>query len=237
MRDNLGAPAIWRKIHAVLREEIEAGSLKTGDRLPTEAQLSERFSVNRHTVRRALAELTAHGLIVTRRGSGAYVAEGVLDYPLAPGGRFNEVVSALGRLPEHEIGEPREGAAREPVPGLLGIGARDGVIEVEVLSRVDGLPVATSHHVFPLPRFRDVVDAMHARQSLAGAMAALGVQGYRRRWTRVAAQIAPPIMARRLGEPEGRPVLRTEWLAVDGDDRPVEYAICCWSSARARLVV
>ncbi|MFN3613984.1 MAG: phosphonate metabolism transcriptional regulator PhnF [Rubrimonas sp.] len=237
MRDNSSAPAIWRRIHAALRDEIEAGAFKIGDRLPTEAQLSERFSVNRHTVRRALAELTAHGLIVTRRGSGAYVAEGVLEYPLAPGGRFAEVVSALGRVPDHRISDPVEGPAREPAAAHLDLGQRDRVIEVEVLSSVDGLPVATSQHVFPMPRFRDIAEALQARQSLAGAMAALGVRGYRRRWTRVAAQIAPPQMARRLNEPEGRPVLRTEWLGVDGDDRPVEFAVCCWSSARVRLIV
>lgn len=61
------------EIAAVLEREIRAGELPTGDQLPGETALAERFSVSRNTVRAALSELGRAGLISTRSGKGSYV--------------------------------------------------------------------------------------------------------------------------------------------------------------------
>lgn len=53
---------------------IIGGALQKGDRLPAEAELAERLSVSRPIVREALARLREDGVIVSRRGSGSYVA-------------------------------------------------------------------------------------------------------------------------------------------------------------------
>jgi GntR family transcriptional regulator, transcriptional repressor for pyruvate dehydrogenase complex len=53
-----------------LREHVLAGLLSPGDRLPTEAELCERFGVSRSTIREALRVLASEGLITTRRGAG-----------------------------------------------------------------------------------------------------------------------------------------------------------------------
>ena len=45
---------IWKSIAAELESEIARGLYRAGDKLPTEAELSSRFGVNRHTARRAL---------------------------------------------------------------------------------------------------------------------------------------------------------------------------------------
>ena len=50
---------VWKSIAATLEAEIGQGHYRTGDKLPTEAALSARFGVNRHTVRRALADDSA----------------------------------------------------------------------------------------------------------------------------------------------------------------------------------
>ena len=53
----MGRPPLWTAIRDTLLKEIAQGHYAPGARLPTEAHLSERFGVNRHTVRRALAQL------------------------------------------------------------------------------------------------------------------------------------------------------------------------------------
>jgi DNA-binding FadR family transcriptional regulator len=60
-------------VHA-LSDEIEAGRLRPGDRLPTEQFLSENFGVSRNVVREAIATLRARGLVTSRQGLGAFVA-------------------------------------------------------------------------------------------------------------------------------------------------------------------
>ena len=54
---------------------IATGQLGVGDRLPTEAELSERFGVARTVVREAISLLRYDGIIESRRGVGAFVAD------------------------------------------------------------------------------------------------------------------------------------------------------------------
>jgi DNA-binding GntR family transcriptional regulator len=58
---------------ARVRQSREPGMSKVDDSLPTEAQVSEEFSISRHTAREALRLLTNAGLIVRRQGSGSRV--------------------------------------------------------------------------------------------------------------------------------------------------------------------
>lgn len=66
-------PLKHEKIAQVLEAEIRRGSMPHGRRLPGETALAERFSVSRNTVRAALFELGAAGLIATRSGKGSFV--------------------------------------------------------------------------------------------------------------------------------------------------------------------
>jgi len=63
------------QIVAGLSADIRGGRLAPGARLPTELALTSALGVSRTVVREAVAALRADGLVVTRRGSGAYVAD------------------------------------------------------------------------------------------------------------------------------------------------------------------
>lgn len=64
---------LYSKIAQYLKEKIEKGEVQPNEKLPTEAELSEMFSVSRITTKRALQELEKQDLIIRRRGSGSYV--------------------------------------------------------------------------------------------------------------------------------------------------------------------
>lgn len=61
-----------------IREQLELGALKPGDKLPSERSLAEQLNVGRNAVREALRNLENAGLIVTGRGvkGGAFIREG-----------------------------------------------------------------------------------------------------------------------------------------------------------------
>ncbi|MFT4714842.1 MAG: GntR family transcriptional repressor for pyruvate dehydrogenase complex [Paracoccaceae bacterium] len=63
------------QIATAIREAIVSGTLPVDERLPSEAELAEQFSVSRPTVREALKRLAAQNLIRTLRGAtgGAFV--------------------------------------------------------------------------------------------------------------------------------------------------------------------
>ncbi|HVE07222.1 MAG TPA: FadR/GntR family transcriptional regulator [Paraburkholderia sp.] len=67
-------PHLAEHITRSLADEIAAGRLRPGDRLPTEQFLSENFGVSRNVVREAIASLRAQGMIESRQGVGAFVS-------------------------------------------------------------------------------------------------------------------------------------------------------------------
>lgn len=66
-------PRLSDTVYGHLLEEIMAGRFTVGDRLPTENQLAQRFSVSRPVVREALQRLQTDGVVMARQGSGTYV--------------------------------------------------------------------------------------------------------------------------------------------------------------------
>ena len=74
--------------------------------------IADRFGVNSHTVRRALAELTERGLVRAERGSGTYVETARIAYPIRTRTRFSEIIGAAGRM----AGGRLLSSTREPAP-------------------------------------------------------------------------------------------------------------------------
>ncbi|TVM35053.1 FadR/GntR family transcriptional regulator [Oceanidesulfovibrio marinus] len=58
-----------------IRVMLASGELAPGDRLPAERRLAEAFGVSRNSVREAIRVLTNQGLIISKVGSGTYVAD------------------------------------------------------------------------------------------------------------------------------------------------------------------
>jgi len=71
------------QLAALLSAQIGSGALKPGDRLPTEQQLALTHGVSRTVVREAEHQLKSRSLLVSRQGSGVFVAPPALNQPLA----------------------------------------------------------------------------------------------------------------------------------------------------------
>lgn len=61
------------QIATALENDIRSGVIQFGERLQSENELVQRFSVSRNTVRKGLEELSSRGLITTRVGIGSFV--------------------------------------------------------------------------------------------------------------------------------------------------------------------
>ncbi|MDR2390473.1 MAG: FadR family transcriptional regulator [Planctomycetota bacterium] len=66
-----------------LTDLIRGGSLKPGDRLPSEREMAEQLGVSRPPLRESLCALEYAGVIETRYGDGIYVKS--FDFPIDPG--------------------------------------------------------------------------------------------------------------------------------------------------------
>lgn len=230
-------PALWTAIADRLTGEIREGHYRAGDRLPTEAALSSRFGVNRHTVRRALAAMADAGLIHTRRGAGAFVAARPTVYPIGRRVRFHQNLAAAGQTPEKRVlrVETRAAGPREAAALALAPGAEVHVYEG--LSLADGVPIALFESVFPAARFPGLADRLSGGGSVTAALAAEGLADYTRASTDLTATPAAPTQALHLRLREGSPLLRTVSVNIDADGAPVEFGRAWFAGDRVTLSV
>ena len=67
------------RVYGELLAAIQSGSLKFGERLPSENELATRFGVSRPVVRSALARLRDESLLVSKQGAGSFVNQGFAE--------------------------------------------------------------------------------------------------------------------------------------------------------------
>lgn len=103
----------YEPVAAALRERIEGGDWEPGRKLPSGNELADEFRVGLGTVRQALAELAAAGLVAQRQGSGTYVSRPPVPRRLQDSRYVWEKKRAL--LPEEER---RKTGATEKDTGL-----------------------------------------------------------------------------------------------------------------------
>jgi GntR family transcriptional repressor for pyruvate dehydrogenase complex len=75
---------IYEKIVDEIKDLIDQGTLKWGDQLPTERELSETFKVSRTCVREAFRVLESQGFLESRPGNGTYVSNNAIDTLVQP---------------------------------------------------------------------------------------------------------------------------------------------------------
>lgn len=91
-----GLSPLYERLYMRLREQITHGKLPPRSRLPSTRQLVDRLGISRTTVITAYAQLHADGLIVSKKGSGTYVADG-----------FSEEIEKNPAFNEHKLRDAR----------------------------------------------------------------------------------------------------------------------------------
>ena len=72
--DNASDRAVYLQVVDQVKRDIALGRLVQEERLPTVRQLAQQLAINPNTIAKAYRQLEQEGIIVTRAGSGAFVA-------------------------------------------------------------------------------------------------------------------------------------------------------------------
>lgn len=226
--------ALYVQIAKQLEQEV-LSRYAPGDGLPSEAELAQRFGVNRHTLRRAVDELVDAGLLERRHGLGIFVLDTQLDYQIGQATRFTENLAALGFMTENCILRKQTLGAIPRVAQHLGIQEGDAVHWIDTLRLVDERPMCLISHFIPAERFPDLLGRFESG-SLHGLLESAYGCRIRRTESLVTAVLPQGDDARVLSMPQNRPVLRVK--SVNVDERagtPVEYAITRFRADRIQL--
>lgn len=227
---------LWTQIKTILEREIAAGVWQPGERLPTENELAVRFSVNRHTVRRALGALEQEGLVRTEKGRGSFVQEQVIPYAVGKRTRFSENMSRLSVSAAMTILQGIHLRADEELAAKLAVSVGQPVLLLETASETDGRRLTLARHYFPGERFPGFIEACRETGSITKALARFGVKDYFRKKTVVTARMPTADEARLLGQPRTKPLLVTENTNVDEAGRIIEYGVTRIASDLMQIV-
>ncbi|MHC9297434.1 GntR family transcriptional regulator [Mycobacterium sp. LTG2003] len=204
---------IYRQLSDLLEARL-AEEARPGDRLPSEAELSRQFDVNRLTVRRALEELSHRGLIETVHGKGSFVAAPRVRYDVSAGrdASFTRSMRELGhqvsiRLLSADIVETPELQAELDTTG--------GVLVCRTLRLVDDEPWSVSVTSIHTDRFPDLVAQWAGDTSLFDFLLERHGVRMQRAYRTFAAGLAEPFEAEQLQVRVGAPLLEMRGLNVD----------------------
>lgn len=238
LKDELGGVALWRRIADAIRLDIVGGKLASGDRLPTEALLAERFSANRHTVRRALAVLADEGVVGAEQGRGTFVRSARrLSYPIGKRTRFTEGLAGQAQ----SFGTLHLGARLENATATIGkalsIKTGEKVMRIDGVSSADGRPISRATTWLPYRRFPDIADRIVQMPRMTAVFASYGIDDYSRASTRISARHADVEETKLLGLAPGAILLVSEAVDVDMEGTPISYALSRFPAERMDLVV
>lgn len=228
--------AVWRQIEQVLLNDVVAGSLQPGDRLPSEAALVERFGVNRHTVRRAIAELGAQNVVNVFAGKGAFVAEAAARYRIDRRVRSLERLVRDGHDMQVRVLSCALRIADAAATSALRLGEGERALVIESLSTVDRRPAILARHSFPSARFPEFAKRFRKLKSLSRTLASYGVSSTRSSMV-IAAQLASARDAELLELALPHPILTVESIYVDQNGRPVDHGIARYAGDRIGLEI
>jgi len=156
MIDGLHEP-LYGRVEAELAAEIAAGVVAPGEQMPTEDGLIARFGVSRITVRRAVANLTARGLVEVRRGKGTFVAHRKITQELTELSGFVEDMQALGRHPTARLVDKRVVPATDAAARQLGVMVGASVMRIQRVRLADGVGMSFDESYLPLEIGRKIV--------------------------------------------------------------------------------
>ena len=77
--DAVNGVPIYLQIAKEVKHSIAVGSLRPGEQLPSVREIALQITVNPNTVAKAYQELEAQGIVETKRGTGTFVSEKVID--------------------------------------------------------------------------------------------------------------------------------------------------------------
>ncbi len=218
----------YQEIAEYLRRLIAAS--QPGDRLPSEAELCDRFGVSRMTVRQALSVLANEHLLIRRRGEGTFAAPRVVARLLGSPLSFTESMRRRGLRASSRLLHAGwiEPSVEDRAALHLPLGSR--AVVVERLRLADERPMAIERVVTP-PSCAGILDQDLEHGSLHDAFERLGRIPTRAQ-ARVSARRATDIERRLLGlDPDG--VLLSERRTIDDQEgTPIEHTETLYAAER-----
>ena len=184
-----------------------------------------------------MAELATRGMVYTERGSGTYVKTDKLDYRIGQRTRFSEIMAAAGHEAEGRLQGHRLEPASEEVAERLGLKEGEPVVRLEIVRAADRVPVSVASTWLAADGYSDAAKIFRRTRSVTRMLEHYGIDGFRRKWTRISAAFADAVDAGRLRLSVHRPVLIVESVDMATNGKPILTTRGRFAADRIALIV
>jgi len=230
-----GIPLYYR-IASHLRNRIMAGVYVRGEKIPTESELCDEFNTSRVTIRQGLKLLENQGMLIRKQGVGTLVSNKVILQPINFNGYVEDIVFQL--LPARII----EFIKQEIEPSgeirkLLRLPEHvRTVIQLKRVRAIDEERNSYALNFLPNDVGEGVTEELVKKHSLIEIIDQVGNRIEEVTQT-IQATVADETIAKNLRIHIGDPVLFSEYMMVDHDKRPLNYARVYYHAERYRYTV
>lgn len=225
---------LYEQVHDALDQQIRAGTYRSGSRLPSERALSEAFGVSRLTLRRALQDLEAAGVLDSSSGRGWFVAAEPVSEPPNQLVGFSAMARSRGLTPSARVIQSGAREATLDEAEELGIAPGAGVFDLVRLRLVDDVPIAVDSTLLPLAIASWAPDTDFSTASLHDLFEEHGTIPTRADYV-VEVKDADDRLAELLDVPVGKGLLLASGKTTDQRGRIIERGWIAYRSERYRL--
>jgi GntR family transcriptional regulator len=151
----------YLQISTWLKELIQSGRYKAGEKLPSEIELSEMCKVNRNTLRHAVREMVAQGILRKEKGTGTFVTSipsVAVKHKLKQISSFRDDLGETGIQEKTKILKKGIENAQDHITKTLILGTNNNVIAVRRLRIGDGTPYIYEESFLPYDMFKDILN-------------------------------------------------------------------------------
>ncbi|MEJ2411060.1 MAG: UTRA domain-containing protein [Novosphingobium sp.] len=215
---------------------IEMGDLPPGTRLPSERQLQTETGSARGTIREALSQLEAEGLIYRRDRSGWYVSPPAVTYDPTRWAGFMTYVTEQGRTPGTETLSKESAPAPSAVADIFRVAPGTTMHMIRRRRMIDDRPVLVERIIVDPALAPDLLS-----HSLDGSLTQILTSHFGINVTRNRVDMHPCALVKEaadaLGVKSGTPGLLVVRTSFDGEGRVVEYDQEYWRHDAIRVHV
>ncbi|NTH43463.1 GntR family transcriptional regulator [Agrobacterium rhizogenes] len=214
----------YQRLRDDLAARINRQEWRPGESIPSEAELSATYGVAVGTVRKAIDQLVADGVVERHQGRGTYVRRARFNSSLFRFFRFQSE-SGERRVPESRILRRESIAAPSAVASALRLREGDPVISLSRLRLIGGVPLLAEEIWLERSRFEALltIDTSEFGDLLYPLYEERCEQVVVSAEETLTVEIAPPLQARLLGLDPGSPLVVIERAAFDLERRPIEW--------------
>ncbi len=228
--------ALHRQLFLCLRDQIVRGNYAPGDQLPNEDDLIEMFGISRITVRRALSDLEAEGLLTRKQRLGTFVRADFRPDRRAASLAFLDALqeSALEMEPA-ELRHAANEAAPPDIAHRLRLAPGQTAMHTRRRRMLEDIPLVVSEAWVPAHLLQGISDTAIRKNLLYRLLLAQRIE-FGRVIQEVASEAADPGLAQALEIGIGSPVLRITRLLHNTEGLPVQYLTAWYGADRTRIV-